>query len=95
MESLRKIRFLLIFVSLIIFCYQLNTALQHLQSNDTVDSTEFIPISELDQPPVITFCPGQGSNLTRLAEYGYNTKNNLWKGDIQQLEAKYYNNLEI
>ena len=71
MELQRKIRYVIILASLIIFCFQINTALHHLINKNTVDSTEHISISELDSPPVITICPRQKQNTEKLAEYGY------------------------
>ena len=71
MENQRRIRYFVIFVSLIIFCYQVNTALYNVMSDDTVDSTEYINISNLESPPVITVCPRQSINKQILQEWGY------------------------
>ena len=62
------IRNIVILSSLIIFCYQLYTALHNLMSNTSVDSTEKIPISDLEYPPLITICPRQKQSI--LAEWG-------------------------
>ena len=82
MEFQRRLRYIVIFVSLIIFCYQVKIALDNLISNDAVDSTENIPISDLDSPPVITFCPRQGVDDRKLKEWGhwYHIRN-LLKGN--------------
>ena len=58
-------------VSLGIFCYQINVALDNLMSKATVDSTEYIPISDLNSPPIITFCPKQAENRILLFKWGY------------------------
>ena len=67
----RMIRYFVILVSLIIFCYQLIQALCRLMSNDVVDLTEDVPISDLDSPPVITVCPRQPVNEQQLRYWGY------------------------
>ena len=70
----RRIRYFVILVSVIIFCYQLKVALNNLMSDATVDSTEYIPISKLDSPPVITLCPRQGIDEAKIVELGYHIK---------------------
>ena len=79
----RKIRYFVILVSLIMFCYQLNTALQHLMDEGTVDSTDVISISDLEAPPVVTFCPRQGAWYEKLAELGYSNVYNLMQGTAE------------
>ena len=59
METQIALRYVVILASLIVFSYQVHTALTQVLSGDTVDSTEYIPISKLDPPPIITFCPRQ------------------------------------
>ena len=83
MELQRKIRYFVIVASLIIFLYQMNTALHNLMSNETVDSTEYIPISELDPLPVLTFCPRQKVNTQRIHEFGYSSVNELMEGNYK------------
>ena len=67
MQVQRNLRYFVIVASLCIFCYQMNSALYQLMSEKSLDSTEYIPISELKSPPVITFCPRQ--TFGRLTEY--------------------------
>ena len=62
----------------------MNTALHHLMNEETVDSTEFISISDLESPPVITFCPRQGENKELLEEYGYGDLSMLMQGNDNQ-----------
>ena len=49
----------------------MNMALQNLMGDVSVDSTEYINISDLDSPPVITFCPRQPINMRKLFEWGW------------------------
>ena len=49
----------------------MHVALENLMSDDTVDSSEYIQISDLDSPPVITFCPRQKLNSEKVDELGY------------------------
>ena len=49
----------------------MNVALHNLMSNETIDSTKDIPISNLDSLPVITFCPRQQVNAPKIDELGY------------------------
>lgn len=58
----------------------MNTALHQILSIDTVDSTEYIPISQLNPPPVITFCPRQGYDEDKLFELGYFDSSDLMTG---------------
>ena len=83
----QRIRYFVILASLIIFCYQLNTALHHLMNVETVDLTEYIPISELDPPPVITLCPRIWGNSKILTNYGYKDMSALIKGKNRQIGA--------
>ena len=91
MEFQSRIRYFVILVSLIIFCYQLNIALYHLLREDTVDSSEYIPISEMDSPPIITFCPRQGADSQKMFGLGYGKH---WYGITYSvddlLQGKYY-----
>ena len=71
MQIQRSIRYFVIVVSLIIFCYQMRVAIENLKSNATADSTENISISDINTSPVITFCPKQGADFDVLKEFGY------------------------
>ena len=77
----KKIRYFIIIASLIIFCYQMKVAFENVLSNATADSTEYISISELDSPPVITFCPNQGIESASLDALGYWTIEDLMNGN--------------
>ena len=78
------IRNIVILTSLIIFCYQLYTALHNLMSNTSVDSTEKIPISDLEYPPLITICPRQREDEKTVRELGYFDIHFLMKGNNRQ-----------
>ena len=65
------IRYFVILVSLIAFCYQLIQALCRLMSNAVVDLTEDVPISDLNSPPIITVCPRQPVDHQKLVDLGY------------------------
>ena len=72
MELYNKIRNFVVIISLIIFFYQITVALHKLMSDSTVDSSEYIPISQLTSPPVITFCPRKQIDSKKLnEEFGY------------------------
>ena len=71
MKLQRIIRYSVIVTSLCIFCFQMKVALDQLMGNETIDSSEHIPISDLEFPPVITFCPRQGENSKVLEDWGY------------------------
>ena len=49
----------------------MNVALDNLLSDVSVDSTEYVQISELEHPPIITFCPRQPINEIKLVQYGW------------------------
>ena len=63
-----------------IFCYQIHNALDKLMGDETVDSTAYIPISDLESPPVITFCPIQSESMYKLVESEYDNSSNLVQG---------------
>ena len=69
-----------------IFCYQIHNALNKLMGDETVDSTAYIPISDLESPPIITFCPIQPESMYKLAELGYDTSYKLVQGNDKELE---------
>ena len=71
MEIKSCFRYFVILASLIIFCYQLYTALNHLLSEATVDSTQYIPISHLKYPPLLTICPRQEKTWKNIEDWGW------------------------
>ena len=56
-------------VSFTMFCFQCKTAVQSLVSPPTVDTTVKKNITDVDLP-IITICPTNQTNLTRLHELG-------------------------
>ena len=50
---------------------KVNVARVKLQSRKTVDSSESLPLSHLNQSPVLTTCPKTDLNVTILLESGY------------------------
>ena len=50
---------------------KVNVARVKLQSRRTVDSSESLPLSNLNEPPVLTTCPKTDPNVTILLESGY------------------------
>ena len=84
MEFQGRLRQIVIIVSLIIFCYQVKVALENLIGKETVDSSEYIKISELESPPVITFCPRQGEDFGKIKRmFGYWKSQHLMKGNYK------------
>ena len=90
METVLAIRYLVVLASLIIFCYQMNIALHHLMSVDTVDSSEYIPISDLDSPPVITICPMLKQDVKPLNDLGYMHTYNLMNGKEKYIKKLFH-----
>ena len=70
MDLLKILKFNVFLVSFAMFCYQLNIATINLMDPPTVDSTNERSITD-DDMPLITVCPTNQTNLTRLAELGY------------------------
>ena len=60
---------LTLFFSLVMFCYQMQIAVDKLLNPSLVDSTKNIKITDID-PPLITFCPHDQWNYTQ-EEYSY------------------------
>ena len=64
----------------------MRTALHQILSQETVDSTDYIKISDLDSPPVITFCPRQIDIYKKdLGEWGYWFARDLMAGQYLNL----------
>ena len=82
MKFQKGIRYFVIVLSLVIFCYQMTVAFNNLRSDATVDSTEYISISDLDSPPVITFCPRQEAKWENPIE-GYRRTPHILKGKLE------------
>ena len=82
MKIQNLIRNFVILASVIIFCYQLTTALNKLLSDATVDSSEEVPISELEYPPLITICPRQGKEWKSVEKWGYSKDDLGYEGNI-------------
>ena len=54
--------------------------------SDFIDpATEYISISDLDSPPVITLCPRQEYDSKLLGEWGYSSSLFYATGDITDL----------
>ena len=82
MKIQNLIRNFVILASVIIFCYQLTTALNKLLSDATVDSSEEVPISDLEYPPLITICPRQEKQWQSIKEWGYIKDDLGYEGNI-------------
>ena len=63
-------------------CTQINEALQQLLSGDTYDSTDYIPISDLEAAPLITFCINRPlKHFVRINLWGYANVGQLLTGN--------------
>ena len=73
MEFNNFIRYLVILISITIFCYQINIAWETLLSTPTVDKTDYIPVTKqkVKDLPIITLCPRQTIDVKELEEMGY------------------------
>ena len=71
-KSLTKaIKWLILLISFIMFYIQAQIAVNSLRDPPIVDSTETLNIADID-PPLITVCPLNQFNWTKIEEYGYN-----------------------
>ena len=74
MKYHNSIRYVVILISVIIFSYQISNAWKQLISKPILDKTEYFPITDLDNPPIITFCPKQpimNKSKELLKKWGY------------------------
>ena len=79
-KSLAKaINWLILVFSFIMFCYQVQIAVNNLRNPPVVDSTETLNISDVD-PPLITVCPLNQFNKTKMKEFGYGNLNSVLIG---------------
>ena len=81
MQVLQLLKYLVFCLSFAMFCYQLSVAVDKLIYPPLIDVTEIIDIKDID-PPVITVCPTNQINLTRIKENGYNKRDNLLYGRV-------------
>ena len=71
-------KFLKLLVFGVMFCIQFRIAIINLLDPPSVDTTEERSISEIDLP-IVTICPTNQTNETRLKELGYPSMKNLYK----------------
>ncbi len=70
MKILKVFRMIVLLISFVMFCYQLNTATQNLMNPGTVDSSHERDATD-DDMPLITVCPTNQINSTSLEELRY------------------------
>ena len=78
------LRVIVIAISVAMFCFQLNIAIQSLIFPQEVDSTSIIDIKDINdiELPIITLCPTNQTNITALQELGYYDEQNLLMGYV-------------
>ena len=94
------IRYVVILISIFIFCYQISIAWKKLISKPTVDKTEYISITDLESPPIMTFCPRQhimDISKKQLRKWGYDKPKNPKKIDFFLFQLKIWpaNKMEL
>ena len=75
------LRFLVFLISFAMFCYQLNTATLNLIDPPTVLSQHERDITS-DDMPLVTICPTNQTNTTRLVELGYEKYLDMLEGRV-------------
>ena len=70
MDVLKILKFIVLLLSFVMFCYQLDIATMNLMDPPTVDSTYERAITD-DDSPMITICPTNQSINANLAKLGY------------------------
>ena len=79
----KHIRNIILLLSLFFFCLQCKQALEHLNSPQLIDSTQIQDIEKIFQP-IITICPTNQLNTTKLGNLGYsNSLPNLYLGKLK------------
>ena len=66
----KAIKWFILIFSFIMFFYQAQIAVNNLTEPPIVDSTETLYIADVD-PPLITVCPLNQFNMTKIKEFGY------------------------
>ncbi len=79
MEGNTKSRFLILFISFVMFIIQFKTAVINLANPPQVDSTIIKNIENIELP-IITICPFEQENHTMLNFYGYEKRIDILKG---------------
>ena len=75
----KAIKWLILLISFIMFYIQAQIAVNSLRNPPIVDSTETLNIADVD-PPLITFCPLNQFNETKLREFGYYENSGILMG---------------
>ena len=75
----KAINWLILVFSFIMFFYQVQIAVNQLRNPPIIDSTEILNIADVD-PPLITVCPLNQFNKTKMKEFGYRNLNSVLSG---------------
>ena len=76
MKILHFIRFIVLSISFVMFCYQLKTATLNLMNPGLVDINHERYATD-DDMPLITVCPTNQTNTKRIQELGYYDYDNM------------------
>ena len=76
-----KVRFFIICVSVGMFCFQFNIAMNNILEPPVIDTTYYKSIGEVELP-LITVCPTNQTNLAALKEFGYKVELDLLAGSV-------------
>ena len=82
MEISKILKMIVFIISFVMFCYQLNTATQNLMDPQTVLS-QYERDAIVDDMPLITICPTNQINLTKISQLKYDDLENMLLGDTE------------
>ena len=88
MKVLKALKFIILAASVFMFVYQCSTAVQKLQEKPIVDRTEYIPIQNITKP-IITICPQQELDETKMKSFGYKYDTYFLKGQNMENGSLY------
>ena len=79
MKVFKAFRMLILFISFMMFIWQASVAVGNLMDQPVVDLTERLSIADIDNL-LISICPLDQWNATKLQQYGYNSEQSLLAG---------------
>ena len=79
MNASKAFRMLILLISFMMFIWQASVAVGNLMDQPVVDLTERLSIADIDNL-LISICPLEQWNATKLQQYGYNSEQSLLAG---------------
>jgi hypothetical protein len=84
----KVLKWMILAISLSMFCYQARIAVYNLVNPPVIDSTQVYDVKDV-KPPLITICPMHQYNHTKLNQFGFYRLSDLLLGDYGLINGSY------